>query len=64
MMQSTHSTFRAEPTVSPLILCDRLLTLAKDADRAGMRGAAEHLLDLASEVLQPIPVGRNGSRWQ
>ena len=41
------------PTISPLLLCDRLLTLAKDADRAGLRGAAEHLLDLVSEVLEP-----------
>ncbi len=64
MMHSTHSMFRADPTVSPLILSDRLLTLAKDAERAGMRGAAEHLLDLASEVLQPIPVGRIGYRQQ
>jgi hypothetical protein len=64
MMQSTHSMFRTGLTVSPLILCDRLLTLAKDADRAGMRFAAEHLPDLASEVLQPISVGRNGYRQQ
>jgi len=41
------------PTFSPLLLSDRLLTLAQDADRAGYRVAAEHLLDLASEVLDP-----------
>lgn len=40
-----------EPTFSPLLLSDRLLTLAEDADRAGYRIAAEHLLYLASEVL-------------
>ncbi len=37
--------------ISPLVLCDRLITLAQDADRAGFPVAAEHLLYLASEVL-------------
>ena len=41
------------PAFSPLLLSDRLLTLAQDADRAGFRVAAEHLLYLASEVLDP-----------
>ena len=36
---------------SPLMLSDRLLTLAQDADRAGYRVAAENLLFLAEEVL-------------
>ena len=40
-----------QPAFSPLLLSDRLLTLAEDADRAGYRIAAEHLLYLASEVL-------------
>jgi hypothetical protein len=39
------------PAFSPLLLSDRLLTLAQDADRAGYRIAAEHLLYLATEVL-------------
>jgi hypothetical protein len=39
--------------VSPLILCDRLLSLAQDADRAGLRGAAERLLELVGVVLEP-----------
>lgn len=44
-----------QPAFSPLLLSDRLLTLAEDADRAGYRITAEHLLSLASEVLdQPI----------
>jgi hypothetical protein len=38
--------------VSPLILCDRLLSLAQEADQGGFVVAAEHLLDLASEVLE------------
>lgn len=41
-----------QPAFSPLILSDRLLTLAQDADRAGYRIAAEHLLFLAEEVLE------------
>jgi hypothetical protein len=40
---------------SPLVLCDRLLTLAQDADRAGLRGAAEGLLELIGVVLEPTP---------
>ena len=39
--------------MSPLMLSDRLLSLAQDADQAGFRGAAVHLLDLASDVLEP-----------
>lgn len=39
------------PAFSPLLLSDRLLTLAEDADKAGYRIAAEHLLQLASDVL-------------
>lgn len=42
-----------QPTFSPLLLSDRLLTLAKAADTAGYRIVAEHLLYLASDVLDP-----------
>ena len=37
---------------SPLVLCDRLLTLAQDADRAGYAVTAEHLLHLAHTVFE------------
>jgi hypothetical protein len=37
---------------SPLMLCDRLLTLAQDADRAGYAVTAEHLLELAHTVFE------------
>ena len=37
--------------VSPLMLSDRLLRLAEDADGAGFRTTAEHLLNMASQVL-------------
>jgi hypothetical protein len=46
---------RAAPStrapVSPLMLSDHLLRLAEEADSAGFRTTAEHLLDMASQVL-------------
>ena len=38
-------------TASPLMFCDRFLSLAEDADRAGFRIAAEQLVYLAIQVL-------------
>jgi hypothetical protein len=56
-MSDTTCTMPTSFAVSPLLICDRLLTLAQDAERAGLRGAARHLLDLVSDVLEPaIPV--------
>lgn len=47
----SHSTQPASPMpLSPLVLSDRLLTLARDADRAGCIDAARHLLGLAHSV--------------
>jgi len=41
---------------SPMILSDRLLSLAQDADRAGCRATAERLLALAHTVFdEPAP---------
>jgi hypothetical protein len=40
----------AKPAFSELVLSDRLITLAKDADRAGYTDTAEHLLTLACSV--------------
>ncbi|HVC60342.1 MAG TPA: hypothetical protein VND19_08300 [Acetobacteraceae bacterium] len=51
MICMTRIVPRNEPSFSPLLLSDRLLTLAEDADKAGFRSAAESLLSLASEVL-------------
>ena len=45
-----HVIAHARP-VSPLILADRLITLAQDADRAGYRDAASHLVTLVYSVL-------------
>ena len=36
---------------SPLILCDRLIALAQEADRAGHVGTASQLVHLAHSVL-------------
>jgi hypothetical protein len=44
------------PPPSPLVLCDRLLTLAQDADRAGLAVTAEHLLELAHSVFEETPL--------
>jgi hypothetical protein len=42
--------------VSPLVLSDKLLTLAETADRAGYQRAAEDLLQLAFRMLdEPSP---------
>ncbi len=39
-------------TVSPLVLADRLLTLAQDADRAGYAETASHLVQVMFSVLE------------
>ena len=44
-----------KPTFSELVLSDRLITLAKDADRAGYIDTAEHLLTLACSVFDEAP---------
>ena len=41
----------ATQPVSPLVLADRLITLAQDADRAGYRDAASDLVSLVYTVL-------------
>ncbi len=41
--------------VSPLVLSDRLIALAQDADRAGYTGTAEQLVCLACTVFDEAP---------
>ncbi len=43
------------PRISPLMLADRLLSLAQDADKAGMQKPAERLLRLAFAVCKEQP---------
>lgn len=38
------------PQTSPLLLSDRLIALAQDAERAGFRGTAKRLVALACNV--------------
>jgi len=41
--------------VSPLVIADRLLSLAQDADRAGFKRPAERLLRMAYAVCDEKP---------
>jgi hypothetical protein len=49
-MQQLISTIPAAP--SPLVLCDRLISLAQDADRAGLTITAAHLVGLIDEIFE------------
>jgi hypothetical protein len=44
-------------SVTPLVLSDRLISLAEQADRAGMRRVAERILALACCILDEEPLG-------
>lgn len=46
---------QSDRKVSPLVLSDRLLTLAQDAERAGFPLSAGHLVSLAHAVFDEIP---------
>ena len=43
------------PAVSPLVLADRLISLARDADRAGYTDSASRLVDMALAVFDETP---------
>jgi hypothetical protein len=43
------------PAPSPLLLCDRLITLAQQADRAGYTVTAHHLALLAESMFEEQP---------
>lgn len=42
-------------STSPMVLSDRLITLAQAADRAGYTATAERLVDLACTVFDEAP---------
>ncbi len=44
-----------EPDVSPLVLADRLISLARDADRAGYADSARRLVSMALAVFDERP---------
>ena len=52
MSQTIQS--KAAPT-SPLVLADQLLTMAKDADQAGLSASAKSLLKLAYKMYAEKP---------
>ena len=49
-MQRLSPRVPASPPVSPLVLCDRLISLAEDAERAGYKTTAGHLVELIEEM--------------
>ena len=55
MMPATHFDPSRKPTISELVLSDRLIALAEDADRAGYTDTAEHLVTLACSVFDEAP---------
>ncbi len=49
------------PATSPLMLCDRLIGLAQDADRAGFASTADRLVGLVEQIFaerQTVPRAR------
>ena len=50
MAQPTEAASTPSFVTSPLVLSDRLLTLAQDADRAGYQVTADGLVQLAHRV--------------
>jgi hypothetical protein len=55
---------RPHRVVSPLMLSDQLMTLAQDADQAGLRPVASDLLRLALRICENKPTMRRGARWR
>ena len=58
MASTALSIASAQPAFSPLVLCDSLLSLAQEADRAGLRATGTRLLNLATSVLDEPPTQR------
>ena len=58
MIQLVMSESPRRSPVSPLVLSDRLIALARDADRAGYTGTAEQLVGLACSVFDEAPASR------
>jgi hypothetical protein len=55
MTHLTATGVPGKPAVSELILSDRLIALAEEADRAGYTDTAEHLITLACSVFDEAP---------
>lgn len=52
-MQETHAPIAETP--SKLVICDRLITLAQEADRAGCRTTARRLVGLLDTMFEDGP---------
>jgi hypothetical protein len=55
MLHATNIAATSNPAVSELVLSDRLIALAKDAERAGYKDTADHLVTLACSVFDEAP---------
>jgi hypothetical protein len=55
MLRSLNIAAPPKTAVSKLMLSDRLIALAEDADRAGYIDTAEHLVTLACSVFDEAP---------
>ena len=55
MITATNTEAWRKPAVSELILSDRLIALAEEADRAGFTDTAERLVTLACSVFDEAP---------
>ncbi len=49
----------APAPVSPLVLADRLISLAREADRAGFTDSASRLVGIALAVFDETPVQKH-----
>ena len=55
MIPATNVEASRKPVASELVLSDRLIALAEDADRAGYTNTAERLVTLACSVFDEAP---------
>lgn len=58
----TPAKAQPSPAHSPLMICDRLIGLAQDADRAGYTVTADRLVDLVEQMFAERQNPRRGHR--
>jgi hypothetical protein len=46
---------QTQPAPSPLVICDHLIAIAQEADRAGLTATARNLVDLAYRLFDEPP---------
>ena len=62
MPKPRHTDVVTPPAPSPLMLCDRLIGLAQDADRAGLAAVAGRLLALVDRMFEDRRQGKRAPR--